>query len=174
MGRGSRGGRLRSSIRAIAASATRSPLAAAGRGPHVLEEPAPPAPEPEGPFRPESDHLRFLDRHRSGQSESNAHRGVYGSGCCPYTMPRLSSEPENTESYRSQYAGKPATGRFGLRFVAIRVMVAPPTHRAIFQRVVPRRPRNEASAPLEEMKIERGKGLASLPSLACPTSGRRG
>jgi len=59
---------------------------------------------------------------RSGQGESNAHREVYGLACCPCTMPRPASEPQNTESVRSQYAGKPATGRFGFLRVAMRVM----------------------------------------------------
>ena len=59
---------------------------------------------------------------RSGQSESNAYREIYCLACCPYTMPRPASEPQNTESVRSQYAGKPATGRFGFLRVAMRVM----------------------------------------------------
>ena len=59
---------------------------------------------------------------QSGESESNAHREIYGLECCPYTMPRQSSEPQNTESIRFQYAGKPATGRFGFRVVAMRCM----------------------------------------------------
>src|SRR5436190_6574503 len=118
----------------MAASATPSPLVAAGRGLQVLEEPAPSAPDPKGPFRPESNHLRFLDRCRSGQSESDAHRRFYRPECCRYTMPRQSSEPENTESSRSQYAGKPATGRFGF-FVATRVMVPRARKPSLFQDV---------------------------------------
>ena len=59
---------------------------------------------------------------QSGQGESNAHRKVYDLKCCPYTMPRPASEPQNTESVRSQYTGKPATGRFGFLRVAMRVM----------------------------------------------------
>src|SRR5712691_9269014 len=57
-GRVSRGWRLRYSAWAIAVWATPSPLVAAGRGPQVLEEPAHAAPDPQGPFRPESNHLR--------------------------------------------------------------------------------------------------------------------
>ena len=48
--------------------------------------------------------------------------------------PPISSEPENTESSRSQYAGKPATGRFGLGVVEIRVMVRRARKAGLFQR----------------------------------------
>src|SRR2546426_10196230 len=69
----------------------RSPLFAAHRGFQVLQEPAHAAPDPKGPFLPESDHLLFVSWpsrvERSGASESNAHLEVYGLGCCPYTMP---------------------------------------------------------------------------------------
>src|SRR2546425_8734378 len=71
--------------------AAASPLFAAHGGFQVLEEPAHAAPDPKGPFLPESDHLLFVSWpsrvERSGASESNAHLEVYGLGCCPYTMP---------------------------------------------------------------------------------------
>src|SRR5206468_6759837 len=115
---------------------------AARRGLQVLEEPAHAAPDLEGPLRPESDHLRFLVSSQSGQSESNAHRRIYSPECCRYTTPRQMSEPQNTESSRSQYVGKPATGRFGL-FVAMRVMVFDPRRPGLFQGVAPLRNRYE-------------------------------
>src|SRR5213593_887856 len=71
----------------------------------------------------------------SGQSESNAHRRIYSPECCRYTTPRQTSEPQNTESSRSQYAGKPAAGRFGF-FVAMRVMVLDSREPGLFQCVV--------------------------------------
>ncbi len=53
-------------------------------------------------------------------------------------MPRF-PRPQNTESIRSQYAGKPATGRFGfVTVVAIRVMVTMPRNPDVYERVVAR------------------------------------
>jgi len=57
----SRAGPLRCPRRASAATAGPSPLVAALRGPQVAQEPARAAPDPEGPLRPESNHLRFLE-----------------------------------------------------------------------------------------------------------------
>jgi len=50
---------LRSSPEDTAALAAASPLFAAHRGFQVLQEPAHAAPDPKGPFLPESDHLLF-------------------------------------------------------------------------------------------------------------------
>ena len=83
---------LRSSVEDTAAMAAASPLFAAHRGFQVLQEPAHAAPDPKGPFLPESDHLLFVSwpsrRERSGPSESKTQLEVYVFGCCPYTMPR--------------------------------------------------------------------------------------
>ena len=127
---------LRSSAKAIPAFAGTSPLLSADDGSQVLQEPAHAAPDPQGPFLPESNHLRLAtlpsNRGRSGRSESNALLEVYGLGCNGYTMPRPSSKAQNTRA-RAQYAGKPATGRLGLVFVAIRVMLAGPRKLHVFQ-----------------------------------------
>src|SRR3989475_8533488 len=57
-------------------------------------------------------------------------------------MPRFPG-PQNTESIRSQYAGKPATGRFG--FVVARVMVPPSRRTLLYQRSGPARPQLRAA-----------------------------
>src|SRR2546427_10420064 len=114
-----------------------SPLFAAHRGFQVLQEPAHAAPDPKGPFLPESDHLLFVSWpsrvERSGANESNAHLEVYGLGCCPYTMPRQIFRGAEHESLRSQYAGEPAMGCVGLLFVAMRVMVVETKDLHVFQ-----------------------------------------
>ena len=83
---------LRSSAEDTAALAAASPLFAAQCGFQVLQEPAHAAPDPKGPFLPESNHLLFVSwpsrRERSGPSESKTQLEVYVFGCCPYTMPR--------------------------------------------------------------------------------------
>src|SRR2546421_3309229 len=102
---------LRSSAEDTAALAAASPLFAAHRGFQVLQEPAHAAPDPKGPFLPESDHLLFVSWpsrvERSGANESNAHLEVYGLGCCPYTMPRQSSEAQNTRAFALNTPGSP-------------------------------------------------------------------
>src|SRR3989454_7764270 len=50
---------LRSSVEDTAAIAAASPLFAAHRGAQVLQKPAHAAPDPKGPFLPESNHLLF-------------------------------------------------------------------------------------------------------------------
>jgi hypothetical protein len=73
-------------------------------------------------------------------------------------MPRF-PRPQNTESIRSQYAGKPATGRFGFFIVvATRVMVVDSQNPDLYQRVavadVARRPSKETV-----VDISRGNGV---------------
>ena len=125
--------------------AATSPLSAAERGLQVLQEPAHAAPDPEGPFLAESDHLLFESwpscREQSGQSESNAHLEVYGLGCCPYTMPRQSSKAQNTRAFALNTLGGPpravsvcSSWRFGSwsRIPTFRtyLKVAPPSFRS--------------------------------------------
>src|SRR5437899_2657892 len=102
---------LRSSVEDTAALAAASPLFAAHRGFQVLQEPAHAAPDPKGPFLPESDHLLFVSRpsrrERSGPSESKTHLEVYGLGCCLYIMPRRSSEAQNTRAFALNTPGSP-------------------------------------------------------------------
>src|SRR5207245_11441373 len=92
--------------------AAASPLFAAHGGFQVLEEPAHAAPDPKGPFLPESDHLLFASWparwERSRPSESNApHLEGYGPGCCPYTLPRHSSKAQNTRPFALTTLGTP-------------------------------------------------------------------
>src|SRR5437899_1173965 len=42
-----------------------------------------------------------------GPSESNAHLEVYGLGCCPYIMPRQTSEAQNTRAFALRTPGSP-------------------------------------------------------------------
>src|SRR2546427_10458142 len=88
-----------------------SPLFAAHRGFQVLQEPAHAAPDPMGPFLPESDHLLFASWPsrwaRSEPSESDAHLAVCGLGGGPYTMPRPPSEARNTRAFAPDTPGSP-------------------------------------------------------------------
>ena len=104
-----------------AASAAPLPLVAARGGPHVLEEPAQAAPDPEGPFRPESNHLRFLGSQIGAERVERPPR-VLRTRMLPLHHAPPNPRPQNTESLRSHY-GKPATGRFGFFAHAVRVMV---------------------------------------------------
>ena len=65
---------LRSSPEDTAALAAASPLFAAHRGFQVLQEPAHAAPDPKGPFLPESNHLRCLLRPRVESDRDKANR----------------------------------------------------------------------------------------------------
>src|SRR3989442_5501433 len=88
---------LRSSVEDTAALAAASPLFAAHRGLQVFQEPAHAAPDPKGPFLPESDHLLFASWparwERSRPSESNAptSRSTASDAAltpCPANLPR--------------------------------------------------------------------------------------
>src|SRR3989454_11662426 len=111
---------LRSSVEDTAAMVAASPLFAAHRGFQVLQEPAHAAPDPKGPFLPESNHLLFPSCPRvgsnRGRSNSNAHLEVYGLECCPYTMPRQSSGRRTREPSLSIRRG----ARHGLRRFVVR------------------------------------------------------
>src|SRR5712691_9651057 len=102
---------LRSFAEDTAALSATSPPFAAHRGFQVLQEPARAAPDPKGPFLPESNHLLFPSCPRvwsnRGRANSNAHLEVYGLGCCPYTMPRQSSKAQNTRAFALNTLGSP-------------------------------------------------------------------
>src|SRR2546426_3303687 len=102
---------LRSFAEDTAALSATSPLFAAHRGFQVLQEPAHAAPDPKGPFLPESNHLLFPSCPRvgsnRGRANSNAHLEVYGLECCPYTMPRQSSNAQNTRAFAFNTPGSP-------------------------------------------------------------------
>lgn len=83
-------------------------------------------------------------------------------------MPRQIPGPQNTESVRSQY-GKPATGRFGFVFVALRVMVPMRGGRTYFKMPV--------SAPGDVGKVQAppphrfpGDDMASYTDIAVRSS----
>src|SRR5207249_9296358 len=75
-----------------------------------------------------------------GASESNAHLEVYGLGCCPYIMPRQSSEAQNTRAFALDTPGSPPRAVSVGCLWRCRSWCAPPYNPHVFQSGAVRRP----------------------------------
>ena len=101
---------LRSSPEDTAALAAASPLFAAHRGFQVLQEPAHAAPDPKGPFLPESDHLLFASwpprLERGNRANYRPPRGLRPR-MLPLHHAPPSSEAQNTRAFALNTPGSP-------------------------------------------------------------------